>query len=256
MNIKPEFDALFAKYLEIDTPFRPLLERGTAVAITEREKNILFVGINPSYKDGESHEYEVHDAVKGYPPYFRVFHTLANDAKYGDSWTYMDLFYHRETNQNEVNELLNSDIGLKFLCEQLILSQGVLEYAKPKLIVVCNARASDFFGVNKSEQGTNVWMGYEFEFDETCGLHRISGLQPERINKELTHTRLENVPVCFTSTLKYMDKFSRNRLAWQLRLALNEVCLISEWSRLRQAGKFAPAKDLTRPRCLVAQKLE
>jgi hypothetical protein len=82
-------------------------------------------------------------------------------------------------------------------------------WAKPELIVVCNARAADFFGVNRTEQGTNVWMGYDIRFDETCGLHRIRGLHPERINKELTHTQLENVPVCFTSTLKYMDKFSK-----------------------------------------------
>ncbi len=162
----------------------------------------------------------VHDAVKGYAPYFRVFHTLAEAAKCGDSWTYMDLFYHRETDRNEVNGLLSSEIGVNFLCDQLILSQGVLEYAKPKLIVVCNARAADFFGVNRTEQGNNTWMGYDFVFDESCGLHRIRGLHPERINKEMTHTQLENVAVCFTSTLKYMDKFSKDRLAWQLRFAL------------------------------------
>lgn len=204
----------------MDPPFRELLKRGTAVPITKSDKNILFVGINPSYQGGVSHEYDVHDAVKGYPAYFRVFHTLAEQANCGESWTYMDLFYHRETNQNEVNGLLTSEIGVKFLCDQLILNQGVLEYAKPKLIVVCNARAADFFGVNRTEQGTNVWLGYDIRFDETCGLHRIFGLLPERINKELTDTLLENVPVCFTSTLKYMDKFSRDRLAWQLRLAL------------------------------------
>lgn len=227
MNIKPDIEALFDQYLErdsIDQPFKDLLLRRSEVPQTGQGKKLLFVGINPSDNGLKSNPtpYCILDAVRDYPKYFAVFQNIAKTAGFTiDDWTYMDLFYHRKTNQRDIDELLNKKPdGIDFLCDQLKITQKALEWAKPELIVVCNARAADFLGVNITKQGDNVWMGYKFEFDETCGLHRIRGLHPERINKELTHTQLENVPVCFTSTLKYMDRFSKDRLAWQLRFAL------------------------------------
>lgn len=221
MKIKPQIDALFSKYLEKDVPFNDLLSRGSAVPLTQRGKVILFVGINPSYGDGESHDYEISEAVTDYPRYFGVFQQLAEQTGYGSDWSYMDLFYHRETVQNEINRLLATEMGLRFLCEQLVVTQTMLEWANPKLIVVCNARAADFFGINTTES-SNVWMGYRFKFEEALGLYSICGLHEKRVNPELTATALKGVPVCFTSTLKYMDRFSRERLAWQLKNALEK----------------------------------
>lgn len=225
MNIKQKVDELFSKYLaeqSLDSKFKEVLDRGSAVPLTQQDKTMLFVGINPSYNGGESHDYDVQKAVIGYAPYFRAFQTLAEQTGFATDWTYMDLFYYRETVQNEINGLLASSIGLRFLCDQLILSQTILEWARPKMIVVCNARSADFFGVNITPDGSNIWMGYRFEFDEECGLHRIQGLHDGRVNPDLKTTALEGVPVCFTSTLKYMDRFSRERLAWQLKLALQQ----------------------------------
>jgi hypothetical protein len=227
MNIKPEVEILFSQYIErdaIDQSFKDFLLRGSEVPKTEKGKKILFVGINPSDdgKQSNPERYIISNAVRDYPRYFGVFQTLSEKIGIAaEDWTYIDLFFHRKTDQLDIDRVLVKKHGVDFLCDQLRLSQLVLEWARPELIVVCNARAADFFGVNTTDKGSNVWMGYEFKFDESCGLHRINGLHSERINKELTVTQLKNIPVCFTSTLKYMDRFSKDRLAWQLRFALD-----------------------------------
>jgi hypothetical protein len=230
MNIKLEVEALFDHYLGQDAlhqPIRDVLLRRSEVPETLQGKRMLFFGINPSdngLNPSKEGPYRLSDAVDHYPKYFLPFESLATKAGCKGDWTYMDLFYHRRTDQRDIDVLLRDTAhGIPFLANQLVLTQKVLEWARPKIIVVCNARAADFFGVNTTPDSSNIWMGYKFEFDPSYGLHRIQGLHDGRINPDLKTTSLEGVPVCFTSTLKYMDRFSKERLAWQLKRALTEV---------------------------------
>ncbi len=113
----------------------------------------------------------------------------------------------------EIFEGKDKKVGLDFIWKQIEISREIIEKAKPKIIVVNNTLARDFFGINKSEDRTqSVWMGYDFKFDYEIGTHRIIG------NKELK-TDLTGTPVIFTSMLtgqRALDNGSFERLTWHI----------------------------------------
>lgn len=227
MNIKQNVDQLFSKYLaeqSLDSEIRDLLDLENEIPATSKQSDILFFGINPSYNGEKANKiaYPIEGAVNAYRRYFGPFADLVAEAGSEITWTYMDLFYYRQTKQIGLESLLKKNDGLRFLCDQLILTQQILEWAQPKVIAVCNARAADFFGVNSTGPEDNVWMGYDFKFDQKIGLHRISGLLDGRVNPDLKTTTLIGTPVCFTPTLTYMGQLSKKRLAWHLGFALKQ----------------------------------
>jgi hypothetical protein len=177
-------------------------------------KKILFTGINPSYNDKphDPEPYDVHEAaVKGYKRYYGKFQDIANHCGFNNDWTYLDLFYFRATNQRDLNLFLKDEIGLQFLCEQLLLTQEVLEEIKPKLILVFNKRSHDFWGKNATSL-SNIWMGYDFKpvqingFENNGDLKVINGLVDSegRISKNnITKTNLEGTLVYFLNFFQY-----------------------------------------------------
>src|ERR1035437_5849283 len=201
-----------------DSPeIKKLIDYGFVHSIVDSKKNILFTGINPSYNGDprkpdsfEAHDFDVHEAVTGYKKYYKKFQDIANHCGIGKEWTYLDLFYFRATKQRNIDMLLKNGTSLKFLCEQLILTQEIIEQLNPKLIVVFNKGSHEFLGKNANEQkDEHIWMGYEFKDakidgmknDKSVGeLKYISGLidSKGRISKEkVTKTKLKGTLVYF-----------------------------------------------------------
>lgn len=185
----------------------------------DTSKRILFTGINPSYNH-EKHNpmpYDVHKAVEDYPRYYKKFQNIADYCGMENNWTYLDLFYFRATNQKTLDSFLKTEISLKFLCEQLVLTQEILEEIKPKLILVFNKRSHDFWGKNinkKTIPYSNVWMGYDFESIQINGIENnddlkiIKGLieSDGRVAKDITKTNLKGTLVYFLDFFQYSKK--------------------------------------------------
>ena len=135
---------------------------------------------------------------------------------YENNWSYIDIFQFRETDQNKVFNFLEYDT--QFIVSQLRLTHNIINYINPDLIVVCNSKASNFFGVNKFEKrkkNMNVWLGYEFEFDNNFGVYVSNHLHKETIIENPEHN-LFGKKFLFTSTLTYKSKFDKERLNWMI----------------------------------------
>lgn len=194
-----------------------ILERGFCYSEFQKKK-LLFIGINPSYLSDaqrESHHYCIEDALKGYPKYFAKFKELAKNTKYENDWTYIDLFFFRETDQNKIKYFLEHNID--FIIEQLNITNQIINDVNPELIVVCNSGASNFFGINKKEEN-NIWMGYDFVFDEEFCVEIVTGLNNKSVirDRNLTQNTIGK-PVLFSSILTYLDVHSKKRLNWIIR---------------------------------------
>ena len=183
-----------------------------------QSKKLLFVGINPSYLPDakiESHHYCVEDALKEYKKYFGKFEELAKGTKYENDWTYIDLFFFRETEQKKIQNLLNNDID--FIVNQLRLTNEIINEINPEIIVVCNSSSSRFFGINKNND-ENIWLGYNFTFDNEYCAEVITSLDNNSIIED--KNKIENLigtPVLFSSILTYQDTHSKKRLNWIIK---------------------------------------
>lgn len=206
------------KYKSKNDKSQEIINRGFCFAEIELKK-LLFVGINPSYLEGDdsnNFSYNSQKAVSEYPRYFKKFTSLLDNTVYENLWTYLDIFHFRETNQEKVNHLIENDID--FLIDQLKITHNIINQINPEIIVVCNSGASNFFGINKqislNNEETNVWLGYNFDFDNEFGIHIITGINKNSIIKDLDYSNLIGKPILFTSTLTYQDKFNKKRLSW------------------------------------------
>jgi hypothetical protein len=176
---------IFKKYENAE--FNDIIKRGWVFCENEKQADLLFIGINPSYtKDAkpECYGYMIQDTLKpkkdnGYRRHYGVFETLASGVT--ANWGYMDLFYFRETEQAKIDSsIINSGKdGVEFVCEQLQLSLEILQDISPKVIVVCNKRIHDFFGKNKTDDNQNVWMGMELTNTEKDDVKFITGINPK-----------------------------------------------------------------------------
>jgi hypothetical protein len=184
--------------------------------------NIIFAGINPSY-NGEPiflGGYDVSMAIQDRKGHYGQFSKTMLSADQSAKWTTLDLFYYREGDQTIVNRLMKSELGLAFLCEQLKLTQEILEVLKPAIIVVSNASAKRFFGINKNKEETkDVWMGYNFEsVDPENNVYKITGLSEKSISfKTLSTTALIGTFVIFSRSFLYMPDKIRTQLVATLR---------------------------------------
>lgn len=177
-------------------------------------KKALFIGINPSYLSNskpEKFHYSIEKAVKDYKKHFGKFQDLVENTKYEDDWTYIDLFFFRETSQNKITEIINHDID--FIINQLQLTNEIISEIRPEIIVVCNSGASNFFGIN-SKNDQDIWLGYKFEFDDEFGVDIITGMEDVSIIKDKNNLNLIGTPILFSTTLTYLDAFTKRRLKW------------------------------------------
>lgn len=220
--INDKLELLFAEHKENSNSIvKEIASRHWVRSIVE-DKAILFVGMNPSYVEStkaNSGTYLLQDAIKGYSQHYGKFQKLLEDTIYENDWTYLDVLQMRETTQGRINEIMKEDRGLDFIVSQLQITIEQLEQLSPKLIVVCNSGAADFFGVNR-DGDSGIWMGYTFEWNENFGVYTIHSIAEDSVKKGVKSTNLSGVPIIFTSNLNYMDRNTRKTLQWQIRQIL------------------------------------
>jgi hypothetical protein len=217
-----ELDSIFKLFSQAENYIvSNIAKRGYALPVTE-SADILFVGINPSYPYGSmpgSFSYNVKQAVLDYKQYFGKFSEIVGFGKGNYTWTYTDLFYFRETDQNIVDELIATQEGLDFVVQQLRLTHKIIGHISPKIIVVCNSKARRFVGYDAREvtndSYVDVWLGYKFSFNSFMGTDTISGaLKESVINGHFEP--LPEIPVIFTGILKYTSQVDLRRLGWHI----------------------------------------
>ncbi len=235
IEIRKELEALFNKYKDLKEDKNKIIARSFEFCDTQKGK-VLFVGINPSYKEGGKPDKEGGKPKQPYTlnpkeiddKYYINYKKLADKANLKDEdWTYTDALYILETKQENINVFYKKGSPKDFLCEQLRITMKILEHCKPKLIVVCNKLASDFFGKhkkkNKKEEFTNVWMGYEFPPDsETLEVTKIIGIHPNSINGNKS-TSLIGTPIIFSKYSQYMSNKEKADLASNIELTMKNL---------------------------------
>jgi len=207
------------EYQSLDSSNQEIINRGFVCSKIKKAK-ALFVGINPSFLSGstsESYQYHLQDAINDYPKHYGKFAELVKDTIYENDWSYIDLFQFRETDQKKIHNFTKNDP--QFIVEQLRLTYKIIQEINPDILIVCNSGAADFFGINKFQANNvwmNVWLGFNFNFDNDLGIDVINSLHQESI-LDNNDKRLIGKPVLFTSTLTYMSRFDKRRLNWQIK---------------------------------------
>jgi len=213
IDIKNDFekaiDTIFdnPEYKDIE-----IIKRGYAIQNNMCCNSILFIGLNPSFSEGNAgrHFYKLYED-KEYK-YFKRFIEMSETLEI--PWSHTDMLFCRETSQKAIEHMLKPGVGLSFLWDQLQLSKEIIEASKPKVIVVNNSLARRFLGYHKDsgKKDKQEWLNYDFDFDGEIGTHRIKN-----------NVALENVPVFFSSMLtgqSALDIGSYERLIWQVRRTL------------------------------------
>ena len=226
-------DKLFQKYDEIFQKYsniyfgNNLIKRGFVFQYDNDEQNadLLFMGINPSYTIKNEENNYLRDAYSRNADinYFKAFNAineklLESKVGYNGIYTHIDLLVFRETNQKFINSVMNTPNGCDFLMEQLEIAKQRLIYIRPKIVIVCNSKAREFLGKDKSIKKNGkingVWMGLEFKFDDEQGAHKVTNI-PE----------LKNTYFLFSSMLsgqRALDTGSRERMIWQIKRILKQ----------------------------------
>ncbi len=209
-NHKEELDKLWGdiKYRNIS-----VVERGYDCVKTIVQESLLFIGINPSFDEARDSKVSFFYPSKNGHPFFKKLHEVADKTEL--EVAHLDLLFHRETEQKQIVNILGETNGLEFIWQQLQVSKNILELSKPKIIVVCNTRARQFLGFDK-DKNQNVWLGYDFDFDEDLGTHKIIS----------TDSQLNGKPVFFSSMLsgqRALDKGSLERLHWHIKFVLKKM---------------------------------
>ncbi len=183
-------------------------DRGFAIQKTIHTESILFVGINPSMaKDAEIGNLFYEEEFLDKHQYFRPFINIASEVD--ERWSHIDLLFVRETNQKTVKNLCdkNSDFR-RFAIKQYEIAVEIIKRAVPKVIIINNTLARMFI---EGKYGSHK---FPLEFDNTIGTYRISDGE------------LSNTPLFFTSMLsgqRALDNGSKERLVWQIKLAINKL---------------------------------
>lgn len=193
-----------------------VISRGFSVQDIVLKNSIMFIGINPSFNKNSTENsgefYNIEQQGESHP-YFNKFKEISKNSNH--HWTHFDFLFFRETNQKYINELLKTKNGVEFILKQLEISKKVLCESKPKILIVSNTMARYFMGFEKNQDKTqDVWMGFDFQFDEKLGTHKI-----------INNLELENTPVFFTSMLtghRAIDNGSFERLKWHINFILKQ----------------------------------
>ncbi|WP_299665223.1 hypothetical protein [uncultured Polaribacter sp.] len=195
------------------------------------KNKLLFIGINPSFTKGSTipekdknndigFYSEQLDQSKKDIPYFEKIKEVANFCK--TEWTHLDLFFLRETNQKIIEKLSLENI--EFLNAQLRISFEIIEKSEPKLIIVSNAFASEFFGKMKAKHHllNNIWRSFDLFFynDERKNKKSTFNYEIGTYEIELNNKK---IPIIFSGMLsgqRALDIGSLERLKWQSKMIL------------------------------------
>lgn len=218
MNIKnlieQEINDLWLNFSDLDICKTPPL------SINEiPDSGIIFIGINPSLSNKERERlsnlrnrncefYELtYDENVDYR-YFKKFFEVAKQTEM--EWGHLDLLYCRETNQNSVKRLLNTERGKDFIYKQCMITKRVLnkiiDENRPRVFVVTNTFARDLLGryrkPNHPKNENEWWINFDFVWDDNLGTYLY-----------------KNNPFFFTSMLtgqRALDNGSFERLIWHI----------------------------------------
>lgn len=192
---------------------------------TIKKNTLLFVGINPAFNEGgtipeediEIGFYTLDTQSDNHIPYFKKFKEVADYCN--TEWDHLDLLFIRETNQKVIEEMTyNRPDGVNFISEQLNISFNILKQLEPKIIVVANAYATEFFGKMKSKHAVfeKIWQGNDFNFEKNLD-HEIGTYRIPLNGKQ--------VPIFFSGMLsgqRALDLGSLERLMWQVNWVMEK----------------------------------
>jgi hypothetical protein len=210
-NMNDELNHLFSKYHNQfnSQHLNEIVNREYVYSKLNQNANILICGINPSYRVKEdnpnAYEFDFNDEKVKKDPYFKKFH----DKTKGIQTNYIDLLRQRHTSQSDIGLFMKEEKGLQFIIDQLKVSQNAIENLKPKLILVFNRMAGQFWGRDaiyyKNGNARSVWMGYTFIPTEIEGAMKITGIiqHSDRINQSLKQTNLIGTIIYFSSFISY-----------------------------------------------------
>lgn len=242
MNIEDVLKKIWAQNYIFELPDF-IHKRGYCYSKNNSQKDILITGINPSFREGSenfgSFGFDIQDEFKNnkhdnyWGPLKKMVYDESQEIDLRPKTSYLDIFYFREKKQKVLkNELLPNKRGLKFLAEQLNLTQHIIEdVIKPKLVIVKNKESSGYWG--KLADKSIFWMGYDLEFIESSiigELFKIKGLinSSERIAPEIRTTNLNNSLILFTSHITQYTKREKRPTGKQIKelldRTLNENC--------------------------------
>lgn len=226
-EFKKEIESVWnnPKFSEIE-----VIKRGFGVHDEIIKNSLLFIGINPSYKEGAINEknesyfinlnQEGKNEINGKQyPYFKKFVDITNriNKKQEENsskiinWSHMDLLFHRETKQHFIENLKKEKNGIEFINEQLKIAEKILINSKPKIIIVSNTKARNFLKGKEDK----ISIGFDFKFNNELGTYTITNNQ-----------NLNGTPVFFTSMLtgqRALDNGSYERLVWHINYVLNKI---------------------------------
>lgn len=191
-----------------------ILKRGLLYPKTLCKNKILFIGINPSFR--EAHDYPhgfnnfhfeneiIETPSEDRYSYFKIFDKICSS----DEWTHFDIFPFREKNQSKLTDLINQPFFKDFLKSFALFSKEIIVESRPKIIVVSNAYLRRFFSQENESSNANEFSLFKTHFSNEIGTHVID------------ENSLKNTPVFFTSMLsgqRAMDVGSRERLEWHIK---------------------------------------
>ena len=214
-QIKSDLEQIISDYDDWEITKRGLI----APEIIRQECDILFLGMNPSFAEGNSFgsiiEWCSSEWEKAEGNYFSKFKEIQDECNV--SCAHIDILFFRETNQKLIKSFMKDKRGLDFLAKQIAISKKLIELSKPRMILVANALVKEFLGFNKTID-SGIWMNYDFikPLDDTIGTSRII-----TENSNLYYT-----PVFFTSMLsgrRALDLGTFERLKWHIRFVLEKI---------------------------------
>ncbi len=226
-DISCQLTKIWEQYKGKFKPDNKILERGFVFSKSEKS-DIVFIGINPYCKENaevecEKYGFSFRVAIadkKKENKYFINLNKLIENIPPQFKIDYLDLFYFRGE-QTVFKYFHKEPLGGHFLAEQLAITQRQLEKIKPKLIIVFNKAAHEYFG----KDITKVWMGYDFQplringFESNDDLKIIKGLVKSdgRIAKDITKTNLEGTIVYFSKYLGRAKKETKNQISENIK---------------------------------------
>jgi hypothetical protein len=151
-----------------------------------KTNTIVFMSINPSLR-----KKDVFSAKKGYKPipendsyfidscikldkediHFTKFFEIGE--RIGQSqWTVMDLLYLRETNQQNVEKIINTELGEIFILDQMKLTFDILKEIQPKAVVVSNKGVVRLI----NQYSSRIKLDLDYPNESNGFIYRINGI--------------------------------------------------------------------------------
>ena len=148
-EFKAELDNIWAQAKDIHYKDRSLQvkERGYAIEAELEENALMFLGMNPSFREGsklppKGKEYDFYPLPQNEnDKYFGKAYIISQERN--ALFCHHDLMFIRETSQEAVINSYKEHPD--FFNSQLSLSKKIIEQAKPKMIVIINAKACELF---------------------------------------------------------------------------------------------------------------